>query len=190
MEPKKPCEREHDFTLVLDGVPQLDRKVMDALYEAGCDDATPSIRSGRMFLTFSRNAILISEAILSAISDVHKAKIGAEILRVDDCNLVTQSEIGHRSRRSRQQIHQYITGERGPGNFPPPACNINDNHSLWYWCEVANWLYENNLIKEEILRDAEEVAFINSYLEMEFQRKRHPELAKEFFESICEPCGA
>lgn len=38
------CESEHDFTLVLYGISELTREVVDALYEAGCDDATIASR--------------------------------------------------------------------------------------------------------------------------------------------------
>ena len=179
MQTAKPCDAEHDFTLVLTGITELTQEIEDALIEAGCDDATLSMRSGRAFLTFSRLAESLSAAILAAIQDVRKAKIGADVLRVDDCNLVTQSEIAYRSKRSRQLIHQYQTGERGPGNFPPPACNLCEGHPLWYWCEVAYWLWQNNLIKEDVLQNAEQVALINSWLEFEFQERRHPTLAHQ-----------
>jgi len=153
--------------------------VEDALYEAGCDDATLSLRFGRVYLTFSRSADSLKDAILSAIADVHKAKIGADVLRVDECNLVTQAEIARNSGRSRQHIHQYIRGVRGPGNFPPPVCALGENSPLWYWCEVAYWLAENNLIKQETLRDAEELDVINSVLEMKHNREKKPDLTAE-----------
>jgi len=183
------CNREYDFTLVLTGVRKLgDRKLGDseltddlqnALLEAGCDDATPAVRSGRIFLTFSRTAPSLKQAILSAIEQVWNTKTGADVLRVDDCNLVTQADIGYRLRRSRQQIHQYVTGVRGPGGFPPPACSIADDSPLWYWCEVAYWLWENDLIKEDVLEDAEDVAAINNMLEMKHQKRRKPALFQE-----------
>ena len=140
--------RDHDFTLVLSGITELTLEVQDALFEAGCDDATLSMRCSRPFLTFSRTAPTLKDALLSAISDVKKANIGAEVLRIDVCNLVTQSEIAHKIGRTRQLVHQYVTGERGPGGFPPPACNVSDDADspLWYWCEVAYWLYQNNMI--------------------------------------------
>ena len=50
-----PCEQEHDFALVLDGITDLTTQMEDALYEAGCDDATICVRAGRVFLTFSRS---------------------------------------------------------------------------------------------------------------------------------------
>src|SRR4051812_30855413 len=109
------CETEHDFALVLTGVNAIDSRVEDALFAAGGDDATLSLRSGRAFLTFSRRAPSLKEAILSAISCVRKSGIGADVLRVDYCNLVTQSDIARKIGRSRQLVHQYMTGARGPG---------------------------------------------------------------------------
>jgi hypothetical protein len=186
---KKEALREHDFTLVLSGITELKPEVQDALFEAGCDDATPSLRCGRPFLTFSRAAPTLKDAILSAIRDIKKANIGAEVLRIDACNLVNQSEIAHKIGRTRQLVHQYITGERGPGSFPPPACNVSDDADspLWYWCEVAQWLYEHNMITEEAVRDAQVVSLINDVLELNHQRKIEPTLTEEVMKYIGSP---
>lgn len=181
---KATCQVEHDFVLVLNGITGLGPAVEDALLEAGCDDATASLRSGRVYLTFSRLSTSLKDAILSAIHDVRRAKIGADVLRVDYCNLVTQSDIARKIGRSRQLVHQYINGSRGPGGFPPPVCEICDESPLWYWCEVANWLWENSMIKESVLRDAEEVDVINSVLEMEHQRKTRPGLTEEVVRAV------
>jgi hypothetical protein len=178
------CRTEYDFTLILTGVNALSQAVVDALYESGCDDATPSLRFGRVYLTFSRQAKTMAKAILSAIRDVRKAGIGADVLRVDPCNLVTQSEIAHRIRLSRQRVHQYIMGTRGPGGFPPPACNIADESPLWYWCDVAHWLRENNLLPEQAYREAQDVALINAQLEFRRQCELDSELCKEIQEAL------
>lgn len=45
---------EYDFTLELTGVGELTPAVADALFEAGCDDATLSSRGGRVYLAFTR----------------------------------------------------------------------------------------------------------------------------------------
>src|SRR4051812_16226446 len=82
------CKSEYDFTLVLTGITELTPEAENALFEAGCDDATISVRSGRVFLTFSRTARSLKDAILSAIRNVKQANIGADVLRVDVCNLV------------------------------------------------------------------------------------------------------
>ncbi len=180
----KAISREHDFTLVLDGIRELTVQVESALFEAGCDDATISMRAGRIFLTFSREAPSLKEAVISAISAVNTADIGADVMRVDSCNLVTQADIARRIGRTRQLVHQYMTGARGPGRFPPPACEITDAAPLWYWCEVARWLWENDMIPEVVLREAEELAVINNVLELQWQRHTLPELAEEILQRM------
>ncbi len=184
MEASKPCEREYDFALVLTGITDLTDDVEDALFEAGCDDATLSIQSGRAYLTFSRRAPSVKDAILSAIRAVRKAKIGADVLLVDECDLVTKSDIARRMNKSRQAVHQYFTGERGPGGFPPPVCRITDDSPLWYWCEVAHWLWLNNMLRADAWQSAEQIAIINRVLELQHQKKIAPKLTEEIIRSI------
>jgi len=183
MKPKT-CECEHDFTLVITGVTSLTPEIVDAFYNAGCDDATLAIRCGRLFATFSRTAVSIKDAILSAIANVRNAGVGADVLRVDYCNLVTQADIARKIGRSRQLVHLYMIGARGPGGFPGPVCEIIDGTFLWLWCEVAYWLWENDMIKEGVLRDAEEVEMVNSVLEMQRHKHTKPELANEVIKSV------
>lgn len=183
-----PCELEHDFILVLTGITELTRETEDALFQAGCDDATVSIRSGRVFLAFSRTAPSLREAIVSAIQDVRKAQVGAEVLRVDDCNLVTQAEVARRIGRTRQLVHQFISGARGPGDFPPPTCHITDDVPLWRWCEVAHWLWQNNMLSETSLRAAQDVDLINSVLEFAHQSRLHPDFVAQFFPELRNEC--
>lgn len=178
------CETEFDFTLLLDGVDKITPDIENALFAAGCDDATISLRFGRLYLTFSRSAASLKDAIISAIKNVRESGIGATVLRVDQCDLVTQAEIARRIHRSRQLVSQYVSGGRGPGSFPAPACNITDGVPLWYWCEVAFWLWENNIIKEEDLREAQDLTVINSVLELERQRQVSPQLTKEIMEAL------
>jgi hypothetical protein len=172
-----PCEREYDFALIVDGIPELTEDVMTALFEAGCDDATPSVQYGLLYLEFSRSAPSLQEAILSAIRDVHKSGIPAKVLRIDECNLVTAAEIARRMGRSRQLVHQYITGQRGPGGFPAPECHLSDQSPLWAWCAVSYWLVQNNLIRHEALQHAEVVYAINTVLEQ--HHWHNPKLIEE-----------
>jgi len=178
------CVGNHEFVLVLSGVPVLDERVMNALFEAGCDDATPSLRFGVVSLTFDREAVSRKEAILSAIRDVIRAGIGARVKSVDDCHLVTQADIARRIDRSRQLVHQFIAGVRGRGGFPGPVCHLNEGAPLWRWSEVATWLWRNDMIKEEIVRTAREVEMINGVLEMQSLRQEAPELLDEVVLSV------
>jgi hypothetical protein len=175
---------EYDFALILTGITELTPGIAEGLLEAGCDDGTIAMRSGRPFITFSRRAPSIKDAILSAIENVRNANVGVDVLRVDYCNLVTQSDIARKIGHSRQLVHQYMTGARGPGGFPAPACGIVDDVPLWYWCEVADWLWQNNMVKEGVFRDAEEVELINNVLELMRQEAMNPALAAEVIKSI------
>ncbi len=178
------ADSNHEFTVVLSRIPVLDDTVADALFEAGCDDATVSFQSGRWFVSFCREAPSLIEAILHAIADVRKLGPEVEILRVDSSNLVSQSEIARRIGRSRQLVHQYIHGERGPGSFPPPVCDISEGAPLWSWCEVAAWLHGNDMIAESVLRDAQEIAIINSALELEHLRRLDPKLTRTVMAAV------
>ena len=71
-------EAKHDFILVFDGVPDLTDEVADALYEAGCDDGTFMMRSGRMYGAFHRVAPRMKDAVAGAIRDVRRANIARD----------------------------------------------------------------------------------------------------------------
>jgi len=169
-------DHEYDFALIVAGVDALTQPVEDALFEAGCDDATVSMQYGLLYVEFSRSAASLLDAIVSAIHDVQRADIGARVLRVDESNLVTASDIARRIGRSRQLVHQYITGQRGPGAFPPPECHLTDHKPLWAWCEVSRWLAQNDLLHPEANWHAEVIAAINTALEQARQQQRHPTL--------------
>lgn len=182
------CDCEHEFTLILRGITPGTEGIEEKLFEAGCDDATLAFRMGRPVLTFCRSAPSLKEAILSAIADVRKANIGAEVLRVDHCNLVTQADIARRIRRNRQTIQQYMSGKRGPGGFPGPVCEISEGSYLWAWCEVAHWLWRNDMISQNVVEDANDVHAINCVLEMQHMKAESPSLTKEIYESVGCPC--
>ncbi|MHB1425504.1 MAG: hypothetical protein ACYC3I_20240 [Gemmataceae bacterium] len=185
------CEREYDFALILTGINELTSAAEDALFEAGCDDATLSVQYGLVYVEFSRKAASLKDAILSAIRDIRKAKIGADVLRVDECDLVTPAEIARRINRSRQLVHQYMTGQRGPGSFPPPVCHLTEKTPLWLWCEVSFWLCQNDMIRPEQLQEAEAIAVINNALDLVRQRGRNSELVEEVTQAVNElqKCG-
>ena len=84
---------EHEFTLVVHGIPDLTSAVMDALFEAGCDDATVMMTGGRVYIGFDREAPTMKDAVVGAIRDVQKANIGARILRVEGSELGSIQEI-------------------------------------------------------------------------------------------------
>ncbi len=64
---------EYDFSLYLNGLTTLGDLALDALYEAGCDDALPCSSEGRAILCFARQSESLESAIRSAIGNVQKA---------------------------------------------------------------------------------------------------------------------
>lgn len=176
------CTQEFEFVLTLHAsIDDYDR-LENALFEAGCDDATLSLRFGRLFLAFCREATSYEEAVVSAIANVTKA--GAIVDQIDDCNLVTQAEIARRAGRSRQVINQYITGKRGPGKFPAPDCQIAEGAPLWLWCEVSIWLFQNGFIKESDARKAQVVWTVNMALWQARRKRRKPSDDPEYDERL------
>jgi hypothetical protein len=178
------AENEYDFSLVVSGISELTTHVEDSLFNAGCDDATLSIQYGQLYMEFSRGSKSLADAILGAIGDVRAANIGADVLRVDESNLVTPSEIARRIGRSRQLVHQYMTGQRGPGGFPAPECHLTEGSPLWAWCSVSYWLFQNDILRPEDSWNAEVVSAINNWLESSHQRERNPKLISKIEKTL------
>lgn len=70
-----------EFTLILSGFTELTERVMDSLYEAGCDDGLLCLdKYGVPFIEFDRKASSFDEAVRSVIADVQKTPF--RVLRV------------------------------------------------------------------------------------------------------------
>lgn len=76
------------FTLMVEGPDLQADELVDALYEAGCDDALVGRSGGVQFLDFDREADSIGEAVLSAVADV-KSVEGLMVTRLADCAPIT-----------------------------------------------------------------------------------------------------
>lgn len=181
---KKDCPREFDFALIVGNIHELTQDVEDSLFKAGCDDGTLSIQYGLLYIEFSRLASSLEEAIISAIHDVHSAGINAQVRRVDECNLVTAADIARRMGRSRQMVHQYITGKRGPGGFPAPECHLTEGYPLWPWYAVSHWLVQNNLIRPEESMNAEVVDAINDALDRLWETSDYSQRIKKITQEL------
>lgn len=100
---------------------KLNREVtddeIDALYEAGCDDA--GIETGTLGAVayFSREAPSLAEAIASAVRDIDKVP-GLRAVGVQCDNVVTMLDIAKRAGVSREAVRLWAAGHRGPGSFP------------------------------------------------------------------------
>jgi hypothetical protein len=74
------AQRTFAFALTLARLDVLTPEIADALFEAGCDDGTPSSRDGVVRVSFDREAPSLGDAIGSAIKDVERA--GYSVARV------------------------------------------------------------------------------------------------------------
>ena len=71
----------YDFTLVLSKPSELTDQLVEDLYDAGCDDGSPTSRAGIVMVTLHREAASLEQAIRSGIADVQKA--GCQVRRVE-----------------------------------------------------------------------------------------------------------
>ena len=107
---------EWTFRLALRGIELTDEQ-LDALYEAGCDDASFALEpDGTVLGFFDREAETQEDAVLSAIGDIESADIGARVIKVSaDDDWLTASEIAERVGRSRAAPLRQVgspTGDR------------------------------------------------------------------------------
>jgi hypothetical protein len=86
-------QSDYVFTLILDGISDLTPDVMDAIYEAGFDDALLGISEGVPYLDLEREATSAREAVVGAVIQVHQASKGIRVIRVEPENFVPDAEL-------------------------------------------------------------------------------------------------
>ena len=155
----------HHFTLIAEGPDLQSDELIDAIYEAGCDDATVGRVDGIHYLDFDREADSLEEAILSAVADLERLDLGIEIVRLADAGLASMADIACRVGRTRESVRLLIAGERGPGGFPPPVTDPRSRYRLWRWSEVERW-FATRLGERPEVQDDEVRAAINAGLEL------------------------
>ncbi|MDX6680278.1 MAG: hypothetical protein QOG94_317 [Solirubrobacteraceae bacterium] len=157
---------EHTFTLTLSGDPTPH---IDALFEAGCDDATFGAVDGAWFGDFDRVAHSLAEALSGAIAAVEST--GLRVLRVGPDDLVTATQIADRLGRSRESVRLLIAGRRGPGNFPAPVMHLDRRSRLWRWSDVLAVFGD---VGDAQRADAAVIAMTNAALSMRQNRHAVP----------------
>jgi len=157
----------HSFTLFFSGADVLDDESLNALYEAGCDDALFGARDGAQYGAFDREARSFSEALASAIRDVTSAVKGVRVVRIEPDELVTMAAIAKRSGLSREYVRLLSNRQRGPGGFPAPIAYADDRTRLWHWPDVARWLTEFGKAKVDVdAQAADLVAAMNAAFDL------------------------
>ena len=160
----------HHFTLIVDGPDLQDDALVDAVFEAGCDDAAIGRVDGIPFVDFDREAASLDRAILSAVADLERIA-GVEVVRIADAGLVSMADIATRIGRTREGVRLLITGARGPGGFPPPITDPRSRYRLWRWSDVGVW-FEKHLDENLADEDGEVIAAFNAGLELRHYRRR------------------
>ena len=160
----------HHFTLIVDGPDLQDDALIDAVFEAGCDDAAVGRVDGIQYVDFDRDATSLDEAIRSAVADLERIN-GVAVIRIADAGLVSMADIAARIGRTREGMRLLITGARGPGGFPPPVTDPRSRYRLWRWSDVTHWLTKH-LGTELASADDEVVAAFNAGLELRYHKRR------------------
>ena len=127
----------------------------DDLHSAGCDDALFSRRDDQEFVTFSRQAETLEEAVLGAIAELESVG-GIIVTDVFDQSLVTVEEIARRSGRSEELLRELIEQHRVARPFPSPLGWSDDELQEWEWSAVVKWFIGE---LGEHLRDPNAVMF-------------------------------
>ena len=127
-------EYQYTLTFTLPDTQDDPTQYLDALFEAGCDDAVVGTGTpGMISLEFNRNADSAMNAVDSAIRDVMKAIPGASLIEVKP-DLVGLTDVAEILDCSRQNIRKYVVGYP---NFPRPA--VTGKFQLWHLWEIAKF---------------------------------------------------
>lgn len=172
---------EYTFTLIIDG--DRDSALnLDALFEAGCDDATFGEVDGVSYAEFAREAPSLNVAVLSAIRAAESVS-DTRVLRVEPDDLVTAAEIAQRLGRSRESVRLLIAGDRGGGEFPAPVSHLRTRNRLWRWTDIARWA---QTLSPDQDHDARLLATINAALELRNQAGRLSESDRRAVAALAE----
>lgn len=169
---------EWTFRLNVVGFDLDDDEAMDALFEAGCDDASFATDDTGAFAVFHRQAATPEAAVLSAIRGIESAGTSVRVVRVEnEDEWLTAAEIAQRVGRTRQNLSQLIAGVRGPGHFPAPGVRRGARNPLWSWREVRAWFAGYS--QDGMTASADEsspdfVAAVNDRLDERERRRRSP----------------
>jgi predicted DNA-binding transcriptional regulator AlpA len=154
-------EREYEFVLVVDGVSMDDDEAVATLADAF--DGVLSWNRGLYRLAVSGNGRDSFEAASRLVSHLTAALPGLRVLRLDP-ELVGISDIAQRIGHSRQNVQQWVNGERN-GDRPFPAPEGCAGRSLvWRWADVNEWLRSLGASDEAVRPSREEATRIDVML--------------------------
>jgi len=140
---------------------------LDALYEAGCDDATVGVgKRGFIALDFSREAPSAEMAVRSALDAVMRAIPGAEAVEIGP-DLVNLTDVADVLGYTRQNVQKYAVSEaRAP--FPSP---VHTGPNLYHLAEVLAWFEENTSTQTQ--QPVVELALVAFQENLDIQQRRY-----------------
>ncbi|MGX2997039.1 helix-turn-helix transcriptional regulator [Streptomyces sp. JNUCC 64] len=134
---------DYDFTFVVSGVDVDDRAAVDALLER-CD-ALLARAGGVDLLSVTGSGDSALRAALDAVAAARAVVPHLRALRLDR-DLVGVHEIAERTGRTRQNVSQWIAGDRKAKGEPFPTAEGTVGRSrAWLWSEVNQWLATHGL---------------------------------------------
>lgn len=116
----------YDFVLIVDGLDLTKDDDLDRLFEAGLDDATPSVTDTVQYLDVTRDAGSSGQALSAALRQAGGAgAIVRHVLEVGEDGeprpgLVSLADIARRTGWTREYIRLLASVKRGPSDFPSP----------------------------------------------------------------------
>ena len=167
-------KNEYDFALIFELLENENAEdCLDALYEAGCDDATIGMgKIGFISVDFIREAESCYDAIESAIANVKTAIPHAKLIHVSP-DLIGVKELSLIFDCTRQNIQKYVSKPSFPTSI------YKGNQALWHLESVLDWFMANNIdVSQELIDVAHLSRHINLNLELENANTKTDQQAK------------
>ena len=168
----------HDFVLMLEG-PLMEERIIDGLFEAGCDDATFGVIDDVAEGDFTRRAPTLLDAITTAIRDVESVP-PLRVVRVENEDLLTMAEIARRLGRTRESVRLLVEGKRGKGGFPAPESGTG-KWRFWRWSDILAWLED---VPEAELERARVIDAVNAALELRRRKALLPRADRKVIQAL------
>ncbi|MGW2131100.1 helix-turn-helix transcriptional regulator [Streptomyces coelicoflavus] len=129
---------EYEFNFVVDGIGIDDDKVVEIVHDTF--DGVLTCHRGRHFLDVSESGVNAIDAAHRIVVRLRSSLPDLRLVRVDP-DLVGVSDIAERVERSRQNVQQWVSGERRQDKrpFPDPE-GIAGRSPVWRWGDVNAWL--------------------------------------------------
>ncbi|PWG11198.1 hypothetical protein DF268_22945 [Streptomyces sp. V2] len=129
---------EYEFQFVVDGIDVDDEAAVDVVHEKF--DGLLTRHRDRHLLDVAETGASTIDAAHRIVVRLRKTLPGLRLLRIDP-DLVGVSDIAERVGNTRQNVQQWVNGERRAGSEPFPAPEgVAGRSAVWRWGDVNAWL--------------------------------------------------